>query len=95
MDTHAKFHREAGKVAQAVNAGKVEQALRMLADDSAFTAATRATVMAIHTVQSQIKKPTAPSQAPAKAAAKAAAFTPSPRAAAPAPADTQEAWESF
>lgn len=36
VDTHAKFHEEAGKVAQAVNAGELLQADRMLDHGTPF-----------------------------------------------------------
>ena len=91
VDKHARFHQEVGEVARTVNAGQLDKALRMLDNEGSYTAATRATVMAIHALQSQTKLPAASAPGPARAGARA----PAPRATAAAPADTQEAWESF
>jgi aerotaxis receptor len=91
VDKHARFHQEVGEVARTVNAGQLDKALRMLDSEGSYTAATRATVMAIHALQSQTKLPAASAPGPARAGARA----PAPRATAAAPADTQEAWESF
>lgn len=47
LNRHAEFHREAGKVAQAVNQRRYDEAEAMLGADTAYTAATRAVATAI------------------------------------------------
>jgi methyl-accepting chemotaxis protein len=47
VTAHAEFHREAGKIAQALNAKKAEEAERMMAPHTAFAEASRAVGVAI------------------------------------------------
>jgi len=51
VDKHAAFHRQAAEVAQAVNAGRKDESLKMLGSGTPFAQATQATVMAIRALQ--------------------------------------------
>jgi aerotaxis receptor len=76
---HAEFHRQAGAVAELINAGRREPALAALAAGTPYANATQATLLAIRALQADIDR----SEASGKAARTTAAATP---AAAPAPA---------
>jgi aerotaxis receptor len=66
LDQHAGFHREAGRVAGIVNAGRKDEVERQLAGGTPFAQATQATVMAIKRLQQE--RPPATPVAAAKAA---------------------------
>jgi aerotaxis receptor len=64
LDQHARFHREAGRVAQAVNAGRKKESLQMLGSGTTFSKATQATVLAIRALQIEVDR--LPGATPAK-----------------------------
>ena len=53
---HAAFHREAGKVAAAINAKKPTEAERMMGPGTPFTVTSKAVAVAIIELQQQMKK---------------------------------------
>ena len=53
---HAAFHREAGKVAAAVNAGLKDEAERMLASGSAFSEASKTVSVTLIELQHEIAR---------------------------------------
>lgn len=52
---HAEFHREAAAVAEAINAGKLAEAEALLANGSAYAAASNAVGMAIMALRREAK----------------------------------------
>ncbi|MEL3912684.1 MAG: CZB domain-containing protein [Treponema pedis] len=51
---HAQFHKEAGKVASTINAGKFEEAELMLNSDSSFSAASSEVASAVTALKTEI-----------------------------------------
>ncbi|MCX8004942.1 MAG: methyl-accepting chemotaxis protein [Burkholderiaceae bacterium] len=107
VEQHKKFHQETGHIAEMVNAGKKEEANRLLQGESAFIRAGRAVVdtlqklkAAVHgaakSAQIQQRAPAAAPKALPAATAKGggAAATPVKTATAAAGADDGE-WETF
>ncbi len=96
VDKHAAFHREAARVAQAINTGQQQEGLAMLGNNTAFAKATQATVMAIRALQMDAGRP---AQTTVKAANRpTAASAPPPRVARPAAepvAAASDDWETF
>jgi hypothetical protein len=82
LGQHAIFHREAGQVAQVVNAGRKDEALRLLGEGTPFTQATQATVLAIRKLQGE-RAPSSGAAAPRAAVVRPPAGRPAPK---PAPA---------
>ena len=55
MSTHATFHQEAGRVAEAANRGDASQVARLLDVGSAFSQATQATVLALKALDQALR----------------------------------------
>lgn len=53
IDRHAAFHAEAGKVASAINAGKLDEATKLLNGGTPYAAASTAVVGAIQALRRQ------------------------------------------
>ena len=96
LEKHAVFHREAGRVAQAVNTGNKQESLAMLGNGTPFAKATQATVMAIRALQIEVDRPqpVAAQAHPRPASVSAAAPRSAPPASAPVAAGADE-WETF
>ena len=110
LNRHAVFHREAGRVAQVVNAGRKDEALRLLDDGTAFADATQATVLAIRKLQTErlpaagpaavappnVTPASVPASAPANKRAPAAVAPAAPaKRPAPVAAGADDDWTSF
>ena len=99
LGTHAEFHRQAGAVAELINAGRRDRALAALAAGTPYSNATQATLLAIRALQADIDRgatagaPAAPLPPKAPSARPAA-----PRPAPPPPgksAASEGDWQDF
>ena len=109
VEQHKKFHQETGHIAELVNAGKMDEANRLLQGESAFIRAGRAVVDTLQKLKAMVQgqaKSAQIQQRAAPPAPKALPATPKPAAAPrpgggaaakPAPATTADdgEWETF
>ncbi len=103
VQEHKRFHQSAGKVADTINAGRLQEAQKMLEGGSAFVEHGRQVTEALRQLRSVVKgegtrlpKPTPATErtAPALPSSKRQASAPV-KSAAPATSSDQDEWETF
>lgn len=97
MNSHAQFHKEASRIAEAANRGDQNQVSAMIAAGTDFARATQSTVMALRSLDTEMRQRAAGSLAPPRTAPSLEGATGKLKQAQPLakPEDVTEAWETF